>query len=151
MSYKGHPFWREYRDRTEQNAAPRSEGTQEQAPPPVAGPESKAPSRPAEAAAPKAKFRKKPVVIEAIQYKPHENCAEVAAFLGQAYHKLACDSAQLSVDWILMTLEGEMICRPGDWIIKGVKGEFYPCKDEIFRETYEPADAAPITQKPGDE
>ena len=126
--------------REKQNAAPRSEGTQEQAPPPVAGP---APSRPAEAAAPKAKFRKKPVVIEAIQYKPHENCAEVAAFLGQAYHKLACDSAPLSADWILMTLEGEMICRQGDWIIKGVKGEFYPCKDEIFRETYEPAAAAP--------
>jgi hypothetical protein len=38
------------------------------------------------------------------------------------------------------TLEGTMRAQPGDWIITGVKGEIYPCKDDIFRATYEPAD-----------
>jgi hypothetical protein len=38
---------------------------------------------------------------------------------------------------IIYTLEGEMRCRQGDWIIKGVKGEFYPCKNDIFEATYE--------------
>jgi len=37
---------------------------------------------------------------------------------------------------IIQTLEGEMTCNEGDWIIKGVKGEFYPCKDEVFKMTY---------------
>ena len=40
---------------------------------------------------------------------------------------------------IVKTLEGDMIARPGDWIITGVEGEKYPCKDEIFQKTYEPA------------
>ncbi|MCR2628074.1 hypothetical protein NSP54_24115, partial [Salmonella enterica] len=38
----------------------------------------------------------------------------------------------------IYTLEGKMLASPGDWIIRGVKGEMYPCKDEIFRLTYEP-------------
>lgn len=85
------------------------------------------------------KFRKKPVVIEAIQYKPHENCAEVAAFLGQPHDQRACDQAPLIANFVINTLEGEMQCSPGDWIIRGVKGEFYPCKPDIFDATYEPA------------
>ena len=40
---------------------------------------------------------------------------------------------------VITTLEGEMTASPGDWIIKGVKGEFYPCKPDIFEATYEPA------------
>lgn len=42
--------------------------------------------------------------------------------------------------WIINTLEGEMACRSGDYVIKGVAGEFYPCKPDIFAATYEPAD-----------
>lgn len=63
------------------------------------------------------KFRKKPVVIEAVQFTG-ENVAECKGFAGSK-------------------MEGEMRCRQGDWIIKGVKGEFYPCKNDIFEATYE--------------
>lgn len=42
-------------------------------------------------------------------------------------------------DLAIQTLEGQMVARPGDWIIKGVKGEIYPCKPDIFEATYEPA------------
>lgn len=77
------------------------------------------------------KFRKKPVVIEALQWTG-ENNQEVCFFLGQ-----------LDIDaWnrvTICTLEGTMRADIGDWIIKGVKGEFYPCKPDIFATTYEPA------------
>ena len=49
---------------------------------------------------------------------------------------------------LIPTLEGLMIGRQGDWIIKGVKGEFYPCKPDIFAETYEPVNDFP--QETGD-
>ena len=57
------------------------------------------------------KFRKKPIVIEAFQTKERVE---------------------------IHTLEGDMVANPGDWIITGVKGEQYPCKDDIFRATYDP-------------
>ena len=60
-----------------------------------------------------AKYRKKPVVIEAYQ---------------------------TYVEVKIQTLEGEMTASPGDWIITGVKGERYPCKPDIFTATYEPAE-----------
>lgn len=85
-----------------------------------------------------ARFRKKPVVIEAIQYEPHANCAEVAAFLGQAHAPEACRFVGAHESWLIDTLEGQVECRPGDWIIKGAKGECYPCKPDIFAQTYEP-------------
>ena len=84
------------------------------------------------------KFRKKPVVIEAIQYNPHVNCAEVAAFLGQTHDDKYCREAGGNLSWVIHTMEGDMECSPGDWIIKGIKGEFYPCKPDIFDATYEP-------------
>jgi hypothetical protein len=46
---------------------------------------------------------------------------------------------------VILTLEGEMIARVGDWIIKGVQGEFYPCKPEIFEMTYEPYFESPFS------
>lgn len=90
------------------------------------------------------KFRKKPVVIEAIQLSP-DNLNEVRDFLGgEAKRNLdfAINYTQHSVT--IHTLEGMMTGQVGDWIIKGVKGEFYPIKNDIFRETYEAEDA---TQK----
>lgn len=57
------------------------------------------------------KFRKKPVVIEAVQ---------------------------LTRKLVIETLEGKMVGEPGDWLITGVAGEMYPCKDKIFKQTYEP-------------
>lgn len=87
------------------------------------------------------KFRKRPVVIEAIQYHPGKNCEEVAAFLGYDY-PVDCDSDLDPEDhsdqpWLIATLEGTMEASPGDWIIRGVQGEFYPCKPDIFEATYE--------------
>ncbi len=82
------------------------------------------------------KFRKKPVVIEAIRFWP-ETCAAVCAFIGIEHH----DSGRCGIDTplIVHTLEGEMRATVGDWIIRGVADEFYPCKPEIFETTYESA------------
>src|SRR6266702_4793512 len=90
------------------------------------------------------KFRKKPVVIEAIQFLEagslsgfKSNRVEVAAFLGKAGH-YDFDTGS----FLISTLEGTMQAVWDDWIIKGVKGEFYPCKPDIFEATYEEVDAA---------
>ena len=80
------------------------------------------------------KFRKKPVVIEAIQYLGN-NLVEVANFMNDEY-----DFHPKNEEIIIRTLEGDMKASIGDWIIKGVNGEFYPCKPEIFEKTYEIVD-----------
>ena len=82
-----------------------------------------------------ARFRKKPVVIEAMQFTI-DNFEEVAEFMADS---VDCCSMRLGVLYI-DTLEGEMRADDGDWIIKGVKGEFYPCKPDIFAATYEPVE-----------
>ncbi|WP_277293948.1 hypothetical protein [Streptococcus hyointestinalis] len=76
-----------------------------------------------------AKYKKKPVVIEAIRFTG-SNYEEIREFIGK--NTLCSD---LSI--VIPTLEGDMIAQKGDYIIKGVKGEFYPCKPDIFAETYE--------------
>lgn len=81
------------------------------------------------------RYRKKPVEIEAIQYLPHENCREVGKFMGFDGDDM-CDETE-NVEYAIETLEGVMMAQPGDWIIRGVKGEFYPCKPDIFEQTYE--------------
>lgn len=82
------------------------------------------------------RFKKRPVVIEAIQYQPHENCGEIARFIGSPDEVSECvDEDELL--FIIPTLEGNMEASPGDWIIKGIAGEFYPCKSDIFEQTYE--------------
>ena len=78
------------------------------------------------------KFRKKPVVIDAIQWSG-ENFDEVK-LLGKGIFVNTTDPSSLTIQ----TLEGVMQAIKGDWIIKGVKGETYPCKDDIFKMTYEP-------------
>lgn len=89
------------------------------------------------------KFRKKPVVIEAIQWTGN-NFDEVMFFMQDfCGHKKAYEDAQeLAAETgkiYIKTLEGVMEGSTGDFIIKGVKGEFYPCKPDIFDATYEPA------------
>lgn len=81
------------------------------------------------------KFRKKPVEIEAIRYLPPGNCRDVWEFLGWDWtdHEECDESDEIGID----TLEGIMTAHPGDWIIRGVEGEFYPCKPCIFAATYE--------------
>lgn len=83
------------------------------------------------------KFRKKPVVIEAYQLPPEgEDASE------ELIEFLAGGDVQLDYDGgvSIQTREGVMRGDPGDWIIKGVKGEYYPCKPDIFEATYESAD-----------
>ncbi len=74
------------------------------------------------------KFRKKPVVIEAVRFDG--NFDEIELFVGG-------DSEFRDGELVIATLEGAMRASPGDWIIRGVQGELYPCKPEIFAETYE--------------
>lgn len=83
------------------------------------------------------KFRKKPVVIEAMQYDGTLlSATRISKWMG-----LDCVDLNLFIDALLIdTLEGTMNASPGDWIIKGVAGEFYPCKPDIFAATYEPVD-----------
>lgn len=83
------------------------------------------------------KFRKKPVVIEAIRYTGR-NCAEVAIFCGDNPNDCCDGTCDGTAGWGIATLEGNMVADPGDWIIRGVKGELYPCKPDIFDATYEP-------------
>lgn len=80
-------------------------------------------------------YRKKPVVIEAIQFVDNaERIAEICEFADKEVRV----SYKHPVPYIeIETLEGTMRALPGDFIIKGVKGEFYPCKPDIFEETYE--------------
>lgn len=80
------------------------------------------------------KFRKKPVVIEAVQWMADEDSWKEIQAMG-------CPTKpgeMGSESFLIPTLEGDMKASKGDWIIKGVQGEFYPCKPDIFEATYEP-------------
>ena len=80
------------------------------------------------------RYRKKPVVIEARRFT-HDNGEEIAEWCGGTPIR----DPLRRVDFIeIPTLEGRMTARAGDYIIKGVHGEFYPCKPDIFEATYEP-------------
>ena len=88
------------------------------------------------------KYRKKPVVIEAIQWNGI-NLSEIKKFVGDSLVYEIYDSAWQAgkgiphVDMKIKTLEGVHNCTENDFIIKGVNGEFYPCKPDIFEKTYE--------------
>jgi hypothetical protein len=79
------------------------------------------------------KFRKKPVVIEAMQYIYAKNSKECEVF---------CPAIRYTETggMLIPTLEGDHLVSPNDWIIKGVKGEYYPCKPDVFEMTYEPVE-----------
>lgn len=76
------------------------------------------------------KYRKKPVVIEAVQYDG--NLSSVQKFIDRKV-----DYSYSKNDLSILTLEGQLHVSKGDYIIKGVQGEFYPCKPDIFEATYE--------------
>lgn len=80
------------------------------------------------------KYRKKPVVIEAIKWDGKLTTVEPLG-IPECSQEIGSDTLQIH------TLEGVMTAQVGDWIIKGVKGEFYPCKPDIFAATYEPMEA----------
>jgi hypothetical protein len=80
-------------------------------------------------------YRKRPVVIEAVRWTG-DNLAEIKQFTAQL-NKAGISSDAGGSFIVIPTLEGNMSANVGDWIIKGVAGEFYPCKPYIFDRTYE--------------
>lgn len=100
-----------------------------------------------------AKFRKKPVVIEAVQLRWdnwHEMCDHagvgrledgkpMGCYVGPLGEILPEGQSSPEMGLIIPTLEGVMLARQHDWVIRGVQGELYPCKPDIFQATYEPA------------
>lgn len=81
------------------------------------------------------KFRKKPVVIEAVQWTGGD-VQPIVEFTGQPV-SFSGDTPRIQ------TSEGAMGVSPGDWVIRGVKGELYPCKPDIFALTYDPSGDEP--------
>jgi hypothetical protein len=90
------------------------------------------------------KYRKKPVVIEAVQWQGN-NLGEVIGFTG--LHESARKWTWKEYEAVvargglkIFTLEGSLMASIGDFIIRGINGEYYPCKPDIFDKTYEPID-----------
>lgn len=82
-----------------------------------------------------AQYRKKPIVIEAIQFTGN-NCITCLLFIYGDNYQIA-DEIHSTDNPIIHTLECDMTASIGDYIIKGVKGEFYPCKPDIFEASYD--------------
>jgi hypothetical protein len=78
-----------------------------------------------------ARFRKIPVEVEAFRYGVDEPPSWFLKAQGEGTVKVKTDSAEI------VTLEGNMRADKGDWVVRGIRGELYPCKPDIFRETYE--------------
>lgn len=76
-------------------------------------------------------FVKKPVKVQAVQWTG-DNYEELVDFVGHIRFTYSLDKDSV----IIVTLEGDHYARKGDWIIRGVNGEFYPCKPDIFEKTY---------------
>ncbi len=82
------------------------------------------------------KFRKKPVIISAVQYDGTPAGYERVCQFAPGVSFPPCAAVAFGI--YVPTLEGDHIASPGDWIIRGVKGELYPCKPDIFAMTYDP-------------
>lgn len=78
------------------------------------------------------KFRKKPAVIDAIKWNGPADDAELERFAGHW--------ASIGAEVYITTLEGSMRVSPGDYVVRGIKGEFYPVKPDIFEELHEPVE-----------
>jgi hypothetical protein len=79
------------------------------------------------------KFRKKPAVIDAIKWNGPADDAELERFAGHW--------ASIGAEVYITTLEGSMRVSPGDYVVRGIKGEFYPVKPDIFEELHEPVES----------
>ena len=86
------------------------------------------------------KFRKKPVVIDALRFQDRSSYNAMVVEWGDSFASVArFDNGVLTIK-TLETHNTPLIASPGDWIVRGVKGEFYPCRSDIFEETYEAAE-----------
>ena len=83
------------------------------------------------------KFQKKPVIVDAVKFCGDERVVELPFNNGGSTEMFVVVSDSRGRFIPIKTLEGTMVASPGDWIIRGVKGEFYPCKPDIFEATYE--------------
>lgn len=88
------------------------------------------------------KYRKKPIVIEAVQYNGQGNLhpryhGQVPDWMWDGFKRGVLVASNGTDPLIVQTLEGSMVIAPGDWLIRGIKGELYPCKPDIFEATYE--------------
>lgn len=84
------------------------------------------------------KFRKLPVEIEAVQYLGNGNLGDTPPeWIWDAFVDDILQATNGTDPLIILTLEGELEVSPNDWIIKGIRGEIYPCKPDIFAATYE--------------
>ena len=83
------------------------------------------------------RFRKKPVVIEAERWNPELDLTGAGRVAEWMQRNGVNSHVNVNHAVSITTLEGVMVADVGDWIIKGVKGEFYPCKPDIFEATYE--------------
>ena len=82
------------------------------------------------------KFRKRPIVVDAVQWFPPGD-SELRYRHIEGVYIQAEDIAAHNGNYLIDTLEGPLRVSPGDWIIRGIKGELYPCKPDIFEATYE--------------
>jgi len=83
------------------------------------------------------KFRKKPIIIDAEQFLPFaDDTGHPQSNIPQVF----LDLSGSRTGWSIQTLEGKYTVISGDWIIRGIKGEYYPCKEDIFKLTYESVD-----------
>jgi hypothetical protein len=85
------------------------------------------------------RFRKKPVEIEAMQFNDLDSYLDIVKWMQASgdIHALADEVRYETPLMLLITLEGTMAANPGDWIIRGIQGEFYPCKPDIFAGSYD--------------
>ena len=86
------------------------------------------------------RFRKKPVVIEAFKWSGDNTQTEDPEWIIEAINKGDVrfkNEGSILCEMVIDTLEGTLIARLGDYVIKGIKGEIYPCKPDIFEATYE--------------
>lgn len=83
------------------------------------------------------KFKKKPVIIEAVQFNNIDDYLKIYNWMKESNYTMADECIYSTPEMHIQTLEGCMSAKPGDWIIKGVNGEFYPCKPDVFEQTYE--------------
>jgi hypothetical protein len=86
-------------------------------------------------------YRKKPVVIKAVKYDGNFRCLDIFA-ISEVSHFIVSKDEEGKQCIKIPTLEGEMTALIGDYIIRGVKGEYYPCKPDIFEMTYESVDTS---------
>ena len=87
------------------------------------------------------RFRKKPIEIEAIQWTGHnaQAIAEFADMFSALGVEVALGKGESEPHLVIRTLEGDMRADVGSWIIRGAYGELYPCRGDVFADTYEPA------------